>query len=127
MLNIQRCFIDWELSINEFENKNLENDKFENDDESLFDEIIDDKCNDEIIIHVFSQFKKKHVVDAFFYDVLILDKKHFRFILSQSGDTKAWLRSSHVMWLRWLRWLYFETTKTRLISNSSKYIMNHSF
>ncbi len=48
------------------------------------------------------------------------------FILSQSGDTEAWLRSSHVMWLRWLRCLCFETTKIRLISNSSRYIMNRS-
>ncbi len=37
----------------------------------LFDKIIDDK-NDEIVIRILSQFKEKHVVDAFFcYDVLI--------------------------------------------------------
>jgi hypothetical protein len=32
----------------------------------LIDEIIDDKCDDEAIIHVLSQLKKKHVVDALF-------------------------------------------------------------
>jgi hypothetical protein len=51
MSNIQRCFVDKKSSINE-----LKNDDFENDDENLFDEIIDDKCDDEVIIHVFSQF-----------------------------------------------------------------------
>ncbi len=72
--------------INKFENDNLENDKlenddFENDDEDLLDEIIDDKCDDEVITHVFSQFKEKHVVNAFScYDVLFFDEKHFRFI-----------------------------------------------
>jgi hypothetical protein len=66
------------LSINELENDDLENDKFKNDDESLLDEIVDDKCDDEVITHVLSQFKEKHVVDAFScYDVLILDEKHF--------------------------------------------------
>jgi hypothetical protein len=79
MLNVQRCFVDKESSINEFEKNNLEN-----DDENLFNEIIDDKCDDEVITHVFSQFKKEHVVDAFScYDVLILDEKHFRFVRHQ--------------------------------------------
>ncbi len=51
-----------------------------NDLKNLF-EIIDDKCDDEVIIYVFSQLKKKHVVDAFFcYDVLIFDNKHFKFV-----------------------------------------------
>ncbi len=81
MLNVQRCLVDWELSIDELEMNNLENDELENDDENLLVEIIDDKCDDEVIIHVFSQFKKKHVVDAFScYDVLILDEKHFWFV-----------------------------------------------
>ncbi len=63
MLNVQRCFVDWKLSIDELE---IENDELENDDESLLDEIVNDKCDDEIVTHVFSQFKKKHVVDALF-------------------------------------------------------------
>ncbi len=46
-------------------------------DERLYkqlDEIIDDKCDDKVVIHMLSQFKKKHVVDAFScYDVLIFD------------------------------------------------------
>ncbi len=47
----------------------------------LIDEIIDDKCDDKIIIHVFSQLKKKHVVNAFScYDVLILDNEYFKFV-----------------------------------------------
>ncbi len=76
MSNVQRCFVDKKSSIDE-----LKNDDVENDDESLFDEIIDDKCDDEVIIHVFSQFKEEHVVNAFScYDVLILDKKHSRFV-----------------------------------------------
>ncbi len=81
MLNIQCCFVDWELSIDELKNDDLEKNKFENDDENFLDEIVDDKCDDEVITHVFSQFKEKHVVDAFScYDVLILDEKHFRFV-----------------------------------------------
>ncbi len=81
MLNVQRCFVNWKLSINEFENNIFENDELENDDENLFNEIVNDKCNNEIITYVFSQFKKKHVVDAFFcYDVLILDEKHFWYV-----------------------------------------------
>ncbi len=51
------------MLIDEFEIDDLENDElddeFENDDENSLDEIIDDKRDDEIIIHVFSQFKKK--------------------------------------------------------------------
>ncbi len=41
--------------------------EFENDDdnENLLDEIIDDKCDDKIITHIFSQFKEKHIIDAF--------------------------------------------------------------
>ncbi len=47
----------------------------------MLDEIIDDKCDDEVITHVFSQFKKEHVVNVFScYDVLILDEKYFRFV-----------------------------------------------
>jgi hypothetical protein len=81
MSNVQRCLVDWELSIDELETNNLEHDEFENDDENLLDEIIDDKCDDEVITHVFSQFKEEHVVDEFFcYDVLILDEKYFRFV-----------------------------------------------
>ncbi len=76
MSNVQRCFVDWRLSIDELKNDNLESDN-----ENLLDEIVDDECDDEVIIHVFSQLKKKHVVDAFFcYDVLILDEKHSRFV-----------------------------------------------
>ncbi len=85
MLNVQRCFVDWELSIDELENDDFEDDELENDDENLFDEIIVDKCDDEIITHVLSQLKKEHVVDAFScYDVLILDEKHFRFLRHQT-------------------------------------------
>ncbi len=36
-------------------------DEFENDDENLIDEIIDDKCDNEVITHVFSQLKKEYV------------------------------------------------------------------
>ncbi len=54
MSNVQRCFVDKKSSIDEFKN-----DDFENDDENLLDEIIDDKCDDKIITHVFSQLKKK--------------------------------------------------------------------
>ncbi len=76
MSNVQRCLVNKKSSINEFESDDLEN-----DDENLLDKIIDDKCDDETITHVFSQFKEKHVVNAFFcYDVLIFDKKLFRFI-----------------------------------------------
>jgi hypothetical protein len=85
MLNVQRCFVNWRLLIDELENNIFENDKFENDDENLFNEIVDNKCDNEIIIHVFSQFKKKHVVNAFScYDVLIFDEKHFRFVRYQA-------------------------------------------
>ncbi len=49
MSNIQGFFVDWESSIDEFEI----NDEFENDDEILFNEIIDDKYDDEIIIYIF--------------------------------------------------------------------------
>ncbi len=71
--------------IDEFEDDDLENDKLKNDDEDLFNEIVDDKCDDEVITHVFSQLKEKHVVDAFScYDVLILDEKHFRFVRHQA-------------------------------------------
>jgi hypothetical protein len=39
-------------------------------------EIIDDECDDEIVIHMLSQLKEKHVVDVFScYDVLILDRE----------------------------------------------------
>jgi hypothetical protein len=42
----------------------------------LFDEIIDDKCDDEVIAHMLSQLKEEHVVDAFLcYDVLILNRE----------------------------------------------------
>ncbi len=76
MSNVQRCFVDWRLSIDEFKN-----DELENDNENLLDEIVDDKCDDEVITHVFSQLKKEHVVDAFScYDILILNKKHSWFV-----------------------------------------------
>jgi hypothetical protein len=76
MLNVQRCFVDEKSSIDE-----LENDDFENNNESLLNEIIDNKYDDEIVIHVFLQLKKNHVIDAFScYDVLILDEKYFRFV-----------------------------------------------
>jgi hypothetical protein len=69
------------LSIDEIKNDDLKNDKLESDDEDLLDEIVDDKCDDEVIAHVLSQFKEKHFIDAFScYDVLILDEKHFRFV-----------------------------------------------
>ncbi len=72
------------FEIDDFENDEFD-DEFKNDDENLLDEIIDDKFNDDIITHVFSRFKKKHVVDAFFYfDVLILDEKYSRFIRHQT-------------------------------------------
>jgi hypothetical protein len=69
------------LSIDELEDDDLENDEFKSDDESLLDEIVDDRCDDEAITHVLSQLKEKHVVDAFScYDVLIFDEKHSRFV-----------------------------------------------
>ncbi len=81
MSNVQCCLVDKKLLIDALENNNLENDEFENNDENLFDEIVDDKCDDEVITYVFSQFKEKHVVEAFScYDVLIFDEKHFRFV-----------------------------------------------
>jgi hypothetical protein len=47
----------------------------------LTDEIIDDRCDDEAIAHVLSQLKEEHVVDALsYYDVLIFDSEHFRFV-----------------------------------------------
>ncbi len=76
MLNVQNCFVHWKSWINWFENDEIEI----NDLKNLF-EIIDDKCDDEIIIHVFLQLKKKHVVNAFSnYDVLIFDNEYFKFI-----------------------------------------------
>ncbi len=62
MSNTQYCFVDRKLLINALENNNLENNELKNDDENFFDEIVDDKCDDEIIIHVFSQFKKKNTL-----------------------------------------------------------------
>jgi hypothetical protein len=62
-------------------NRELEDDELESDDEDLLDEIVDDRCDDEAIAHVFSQLKEKHVVDALScYDVLIFDEKHSRFV-----------------------------------------------
>ncbi len=76
MLNVKDCFIHWKSWIDWLENNEIEIDDLKD----LF-EIIDDKCDDEVIIHVFSQFKEEHVVDAFFnYDVLIFDNKHFKFV-----------------------------------------------
>jgi hypothetical protein len=44
-------------------------------------EFIDDKCDDEVIAYVLSQFKEEHVVDALScYDVLIFDNEHFKFV-----------------------------------------------
>ncbi len=69
------------LLIENRETINSKTTKIEIDDLKNLFEIIDDKCDDEIIIHVFSQFKKKHVVDAFFcYDVLTFDNKYFKFV-----------------------------------------------
>jgi hypothetical protein len=85
MSNVQYCFVDWRLLIDEFKNDIFKNDEFENDDENLLDVIVDDKCDDEIITHVFLQFKKEHVVDAFScYNVLILDEKYSRFVRYQA-------------------------------------------
>jgi hypothetical protein len=54
MLNIQDCFVDREFWFDELVNDEL-SDEFLNDELSvLIDEIIDDKCDDEIIIYVFS-------------------------------------------------------------------------
>ncbi len=76
MSNVQRCFVNKKSLIGE-----LESDDLENNDENLFNEIIDNKCDDEIITHVFSQFKEKHVIDEFFcYDILIFDEKDFEFV-----------------------------------------------
>ncbi len=66
MLNVQCCFVNRKLSIDALENNNLENDKLENDDESLFDKIVDDKCDNEVITHVLSQFKKNTLLTRFF-------------------------------------------------------------
>jgi hypothetical protein len=48
MLNIQDCFIHWKSWIDWFEDDEIEIDDLKN----LF-KIIDDKCDDEVIIHVF--------------------------------------------------------------------------
>jgi 6,7-dimethyl-8-ribityllumazine synthase len=81
MSNDQDYLINREFWFNEFVNDEL-NDEFLSDELSvLIDEIMNDKCDDEIITYVLSQLKKKHVVDAFVcYDVLIFDNEHFEFI-----------------------------------------------
>jgi hypothetical protein len=61
MSNIQRCFVDRKSSIDK-----LKNNKFENNYENLFDEIINNKCDDKIITHVFSQLKKNMLLMRFF-------------------------------------------------------------
>jgi hypothetical protein len=76
VLNVQNCLVHWKSWIDWFENDEIEIDDLKN----LF-EIIVDKCDDEIITHMLSQFKQEHVVNALFcYDVLILDNEHFKFI-----------------------------------------------
>jgi hypothetical protein len=76
MSNVQNCFVHWKSWIDWLENDEIEIDDLRN----LF-ENIEDKCDDEIIIHMFSQFKKEHVVDAFScYDVLIFNNEHFKFV-----------------------------------------------
>jgi hypothetical protein len=81
--NVQNWLVDWKSWFDELENNDEDLLELENDDDSenLLDEIIDDKCDNEIITHVLSQFKKKHVVDAFsYYDILIFNEKHSRFL-----------------------------------------------
>jgi hypothetical protein len=76
MLNVQDCFVHWESWIDWLENDEIEIDDLKN----LFKHI-DDKCDDEIIIYVLSQFEEEHVVDALFcYDVLIFDNEYFKFV-----------------------------------------------
>jgi hypothetical protein len=65
MSNVQRCLVDKRLSIDALENDDFENDELENDDENLLDEIIDDKCDDEVITHVLSQLKKNTLLTRF--------------------------------------------------------------
>jgi hypothetical protein len=57
-------------------------DKFLSDELSvLTDEIIDDKCDDETIAHVFSQLKEEYVIDVLScYDVLIFNNEHFKLV-----------------------------------------------
>jgi predicted nucleic acid-binding protein len=74
--------------------------------------------------------KKRYLrfFDRFLRELKMKNRSQIMFCVrvSQSDDTEAWLRSSHVMWLRWLRWLCLETTRTRLISSSSRYIVSRS-
>jgi hypothetical protein len=76
VLNVQNCLVHWKSCVDWLENDEIEIDDLRN----LF-EIIDDKCDDEVIIHVFLQLKEKQVVDVFFcYDVLIFDNEYFKFV-----------------------------------------------
>ncbi len=76
MLNVQDCLVHWKSWVDW-----LKDDEIEIDDLKDLFENIDDKCDDEIIAHVLSQFKKEHVVDALFcFDVLIFDNEHFKFV-----------------------------------------------
>ncbi len=68
----QSFFVDWEVIDRRF-------------DERL--EIVDDKCDNEVVIHMLSQLKEKHVVDAFScYDVLIFDHKQIRFVRHETTN-----------------------------------------
>ncbi len=52
-----------------------------------FDEIVNNKCDDEVIIYMLSQLKKKHDVDALFcYDVLIFDREQIRFVRHETTN-----------------------------------------
>ncbi len=62
-------------------NDELSNDFLNDELNILTDEIIDDRCDDEVVAHMLSQLKEEHVVDALScYDVLILDNEYFRFV-----------------------------------------------
>jgi hypothetical protein len=70
---VQNFFVDWTIIDERF-------------DEHL-NEIVDDKCDDEIVIHMFSQFKEKHVVNAFScYDVLIFDREQIQFVRYKTAN-----------------------------------------
>ncbi len=87
------------LSINKFENDTFKNDELENDDESLFDEIVDNKCNDKIIIHVFSQLKKNTLLTRFF--VMFYDSRRKTFLICTSSNKNCsidqnWLKLENI-------------------------------
>jgi hypothetical protein len=61
MSNVQDYLVNWKSWNDWFENDEIEIDDLRN----LF-EIIDDKCDDEVILYVFSQLKKNTLLTRFF-------------------------------------------------------------